>query len=58
MSVHQNGIIFYGDNLLEWVAMEFLCSSDERDRYFRTPSAPRPVVPFWTDVVEQMWMGE
>ena len=58
MSVHQSDVIFYGDDLYEWVAMEFIWSSEERQSYARTPSTTRPVIPFWTDVVNQDWLDE
>ena len=54
MSVHQTDVIYYGDDLCEWVQMEFVWPVDRRDQYYRTPG-PRHTIPFWTDVINQDW---
>lgn len=37
-SVHQSDVVHDGDDLLEWVEVEFFLSSDARDAYYRRPS--------------------
>lgn len=44
-SVYQTDVVFYGDNLLDWVADEFKASPPH-------PSSPRTRVPFWSDLAE------
>lgn len=44
-SVHQADVIFYGDNLLDYVAHEFAVPP-------RHPSSDRTHVPFWSDLAE------
>lgn len=41
-SVHQSDVIYYGDNILDYVAHEFKVSPLE-------PSTDRPRIPFWAD---------
>jgi hypothetical protein len=43
--VYQSDVIYYGDNLLDYVAHEFKVSPLE-------PSTDRPRVPFWGDLAD------
>lgn len=58
MSVHQTDVIFYGDELYEWVRMEFVMSAEERKASDRTPISEHPLIPFWTDVINQDWLDD